>query len=75
MTDWAFSWPISVWFHSVSRHTLRVVSCERTLVVFDDVPQMVTTRVVRLAHAHRVVREVYIAIVACEMKRRSVIWP
>lgn len=34
------------------------------LVVVDDVAQVVATRVVRLAHAHRVVREVDIAVVA-----------
>lgn len=35
------------------------------LVVFDDVAQVVTTAVVSLAHAHRVVGEVDIAVIAC----------
>lgn len=34
------------------------------LVIVDDVAQVVAARVVRLAHAHRVVREVDIAVVA-----------
>jgi hypothetical protein len=37
----------------------------RTLIVVDDVTKMVTTAVVCFAHAHRVVREVNIAIIAC----------
>lgn len=36
----------------------------RTLVVVDDVAQVVSTAVVRLAHAHGVVREVHIAVIA-----------
>lgn len=36
----------------------------RTLVVFQNVSEVVTSGVVRLAHAHRVVREVDIAVVA-----------
>lgn len=36
----------------------------RTLVVLHHVPQVVTTRVVRLAHAHGVVGEVDITVVA-----------
>lgn len=38
---------------------------KRTLVVVDDVAEMVATAVVRLAHAHRVVRQVDVAVVAC----------
>lgn len=34
-----------------------------TLVVLDHVPQMVSARIVRLSHAHGVMRQVYIAIV------------
>ena len=37
------------------------------LVVVDDVAQVVAAGVVRLAHAHRVVREVDIAVVAEEL--------
>ena len=36
----------------------------RTLVVIDHVPEVVAPAVVRLAHAHRVVREVHVAVVA-----------
>lgn len=38
------------------------------LVVVDDVAQVVATRVVRFAHAHGVVREVDIAVVAEELR-------
>lgn len=34
------------------------------LVVIDDVAQVVPAAVMRLAHAHRVVREVHVAVVA-----------
>jgi hypothetical protein len=34
------------------------------LVIVDDVAQMVSAGVVGLAHAHRVVRQVHIAVVA-----------
>lgn len=34
------------------------------LVVVDDVAQVVSAAVVSLAHAHRVVREVHVAVVA-----------
>lgn len=48
----------------------------RTLVVVDNVSQMVSTAVVRLPHTHGVVREVDIAIVTCvegqsRIKRRG----
>lgn len=39
------------------------------LVVLDDVAQMVTTVVVSLAHAHRVVRKVHIAVIAWRVRR------
>lgn len=38
------------------------------LVVVDDVAQVVATRVMRLAHAHGVVGEVDIAVVAEELR-------
>ena len=38
------------------------------LVVVDDIAQVVATRVMRLAHAHRVVGEVDIAVVAEELR-------
>lgn len=41
---------------------------ERTLVVVDDVAQMVATRVVGFAHAHGVVRKVDVAVVAWSVK-------
>lgn len=41
------------------------------LVVIDDVAQVVAARVVRLAHAHRVVREVDIAVVAEDCGSRA----
>jgi hypothetical protein len=36
------------------------------LVVFDDVPDVITARIVSFPHAHRVVCEVDIAVVAEE---------
>ena len=38
------------------------------LVVVDDIAQVVATRVMRLAHAHGVVGEVDIAVVAEELR-------
>lgn len=35
------------------------------MVVIDDISEMVATAVVRLSDAHRVVREINIAVVAC----------
>jgi hypothetical protein len=35
-----------------------------TLVVIYNVPQMISSVIMRLAHAHRVVREVDIAVIA-----------
>jgi hypothetical protein len=70
MTDWAFSWPISTtdvllvfrsagwfdrWFCAIAR---------RTLVVVHDISQVVSTGVMRLAHTHRVVCQIDIAVVA-----------
>lgn len=40
-------------------------SVRRTLVVVHHVPQVVSTGVMRLAHAHRVVRQIDITVVAC----------
>jgi hypothetical protein len=37
----------------------------RTLVVIDDISKMVSAAVVCLSHAHRIVRQVHIAVVAC----------
>jgi hypothetical protein len=36
---------------------------QRTLIVVDDVSEVVTSAIVRFAHAHRVVREVDIAVI------------
>lgn len=67
MTDCAFSCPISVraLIHHFDRAGWMEFGAARTLVVLHDVPQMVSARIMRLAHAHRVVREVDIAVVAC----------
>lgn len=71
MTDWAFSCPISV---SVLDNGCGLIAGltsdegRRTLVVLHHVSQMVASRVVRLAHTHRVVRKVDIAVVTCCMK-------
>ena len=48
------------------------IDVSRTLVIFHHVPQMVPSRVMRLAHAHRVVREVDIAVVAYNEPQQSV---
>ena len=40
------------------------VEVRRTLIVVDDVTEMVTSTVVGFAYTHRVVREVDIAVVA-----------
>lgn len=73
ITDWAFSWPISGILLARSGERDGGRQGERkdghTLVVLDDVTQMVSTAVVSFADAHGVVREVHIAVVAC---RRSV---
>lgn len=70
ITDWAFSWPISARAPvSVSiRETDGLGWGEgerekRTLVVVDDVSEVVASAIVRFAHAHRVVREVDIAVI------------
>jgi hypothetical protein len=49
---------------------------ERTLVVVNHVTEVVAAAVVRLAHAHRVVREVDIAVVAedCDRERLALVW-
>lgn len=71
MTDWAFSWPISV---GGTNSGVSAMGCDterglgsriyRTLVIVNNIPQMVATAVVCFAHAHRVVGEVDIAVVA-----------
>lgn len=76
ITDWAFSWPISVEV-GVSREAWEVWEARiggqgglRTLVVIDDVAQVVAARVMGFAHAHGVVREVDIAVVAWRVRTR-----
>lgn len=64
MTDWAFSWPISATASARARSELCKVA-RLTLVIVDHVPQVVSSGVVCLAHAHRVVREVNIAVITC----------
>lgn len=71
MTDWAFSWPISVGNLGVSvvggdtgEGLGDWVRDARTLVVVYDIAQVVATAVVCFAHAHGVVGEVDIAVVA-----------
>lgn len=43
--------------------------CVRTLIVVYDISKVVSAAVVCLAHAHGVVREVDVAIVACDVER------
>ena len=43
---------------------------ECTLVVFDDVAQVILARVVRFAHAHRVMGQVDVTVVACGQRIR-----
>ena len=43
---------------------LKAASGRRTLVVVDDIAQVVATAVMRFAHTHRVVCEVDITVVA-----------
>jgi hypothetical protein len=62
MTDCAFSWPISGRFVSMKK---RGGEGSRTLVVVYDISQMISPAIVSFADAHRVVREVHIAVVAC----------
>lgn len=44
----------------------RVAMGIRTLVIVYDISQVVSAAVVRLSHAHGVVREVDIAVIACD---------
>jgi hypothetical protein len=76
ITDWAFSWPISV-DGFVRREFLGSFlggglwrGVGRTLVVVYDVAQVVTASVMGLAHAHGVVGEVDIAVVAWRIRIR-----
>lgn len=74
MTDWAFSWPISAAGNSNVSATRGVIEKEEdwersfrvslTLIVVYDIAQVVATAVVCFAHAHGVVGEVDIAVVA-----------
>lgn len=78
ITDWAFSWPIS---GTGGKRVWSVMVClggggegggrgeEVTLVVVDDVAQVVAAAVVGFAHAHGVVGEVDIAVVAEDWER------
>jgi hypothetical protein len=43
----------------------------RTLIVVDDVAQMVATAVVGFAHTHRIVRKIDIAIIAWRLSVRA----
>lgn len=77
MTDCAFSWPISA---RGRRTNVSSASFEgtkvwaeaealsgfwgRTLVIVDDVAEVVAPAVVSLPHAHRVVRQVDVAVIA-----------
>lgn len=51
---------IGVWFRP-----------RRTLIIFHYVAEVVAAGVMRLAHAHRVVREVHIAVVAYFVHQKS----
>jgi hypothetical protein len=70
MTDWAFSWPISVFRaedHGQVGRAGRRRERERkklTLIVIYDIAEVVLPAVVRSTHAHGVVREVDVAVVA-----------
>jgi len=38
------------------------------LIVFDNVPQMVSARVMRFSNRHRIVRKIYVAVVTEELR-------
>ena len=73
ITDCAFSCPISVHPSPTSVSKLVEEMVERggkgegepTLIVVHDVTDMISSRIVCFAHAHGVVREVDVAVVAC----------
>ena len=46
----------------------------RTLIVVYDISEVVSAAVVCLAHAHGVVREVDVAIVACDVAVSRLLW-
>jgi hypothetical protein len=62
ITDCAFSCPISA--SMLERKSMRE-SGAQTLVIVDDVSEMIAATIMGLSNAHRVVREVDIAVVAC----------
>lgn len=66
MTDCAFSWPISGdrWLACGAWTFARGSWASLTLVVVDYIAQMVAAGVVCLPHAHGVVRQVDVAVVA-----------
>lgn len=68
ITDWAFSWPISMIQFSIEQEGGEAHVSEweegRTLVVVDDVSEVVASAVVGLAHTHRVMCKVHIAVIA-----------
>lgn len=76
ITDWAFSWPISVGGLLAGRlwelggQGLGEMGGARTLVVVNDVAEVVAAGVMGFAHAHGVVREVDIAVVAWRVRMR-----
>lgn len=64
MTDWAFSWPISALRVSFLGQMWVGLGIGCTLVVVYDISQMIPAAVVGFPHAHGVVGEVDIAVVA-----------
>lgn len=56
------------WHSAVGVGCLAAPSVRRTLVVVHHVPQVVSAGVMRLAHAHRVVRQIDITVVAYKLK-------
>lgn len=69
ITDCAFSWPISAHATSVSDSSFYQFFLQGrggpTLIVINHVTDVISSRIVCFAHAHGVVREVDIAVVAC----------
>ena len=65
MTDCAFSWPISM---GAINKAFAIEGSRHTLVVIDNIAQVVFAVVVCLADTHRIVGEIYIAIIAFERK-------
>lgn len=76
MTLCAFSCPISAqlplaYVHII--HSNRVQGMPRTLIVLDDIAQVIAAAVVGLAHAHGIVSEVHIAVVALRIMLAHVV--